>query len=186
MSMLTILWRDGVAALRARGRVVEGAALAATGTVLCVLNGPRGAPRGANHLRTARGGESDAVEGLDAGADDYITKSFRLEELLARVEADARLCVAMSEPKKFTNVEARQIGEAIGIDWDSAPFDVEQFRMGMDVELEHGRHDPATDVTGDNAIVTGKIALAHLNEFSDYYTRLERMEAEAEREADQG
>ena len=56
----------------------------------------------------------------------------------------------------------------------------------MDVELEHGSHDPATDVTGDDAITTGKIALAHLNEFADYYTRLERMEAEAEREAGQG
>ena len=75
--------------------------------------------------------------------------------------------------------DARRIGEAIGIDWSSAPFDVEQFQQGMDVELEHGRHDPATDVTGDDPLVTGKIALAHLNEFPDYYTRLARMEAEA-------
>ncbi len=88
----------------------------------------------------------------------------------------------MSNQKTFTAEEARQIGEQIGIDWETAPFDVEQFRMGMDVELEHGLHDPSTDVTGDDAIVTGKIALAHLNEFSDYYTRLERMEEEAKRE----
>jgi hypothetical protein len=88
----------------------------------------------------------------------------------------------MSSGKTFTAEEARQVGEQIGIDWATAPFDVEQFRMGMDVELEHGAHDPATDVTGDDAVVTGKIALAHLNEFPDYYTRLERMEAEAERE----
>ena len=92
----------------------------------------------------------------------------------------------MSEQKHFTAEEARSVGEQIGIDWASAPFDVEQFRMGMDVELEHGRHDPATDVTGDDAITTGKIALAHLNEFPDYYTRLARMEAEAERELGQG
>ena len=52
--------------------------------------------------------------------------------------------------------------------------------MGLDVELEHGRHDPATDVTGDDPVTTGKIALAHLNEFPDYYTRLARMEADAE------
>jgi len=84
--------------------------------------------------------------------------------------------------RTFSADEARQIGEQIGIDWATAPFDVEQFRMGMDVELEHGAHDPTTDVTGDDAVVTGKIALAHLNEFPDYYTRLERMEAEAERE----
>jgi hypothetical protein len=82
----------------------------------------------------------------------------------------------------FTADQARDVGEQIGIDWDSAPYDVEQFRMGMDVELEHGRHDPATDVTGDDAVTTGKIALAHLNEFPDYYTRLERMEEEAKRD----
>ena len=81
----------------------------------------------------------------------------------------------------FTADEARRIGEQIGIDWTRAPFDVEQYRMGMDVELEHGFQDPQTNVTGDDPLVTGKIALAHLNEFPDYYTRLERMEAEAER-----
>ena len=92
----------------------------------------------------------------------------------------------MSAKKSFTADEARQVGQKIGIDWDSAPFDVEQFRAGMDVELEHGLHDPATDVTGDDPTITGKIALAHLNEFPDYYTRLERMEAEAEREHGSG
>lgn len=82
----------------------------------------------------------------------------------------------------FTEDEARRIGEQIGIDWATAPFDVDQFRRGMDVELEHGAHDPATDVTGNDPVVTGKIAWAHLNEFADYYTRLERMEEEAKRE----
>ena len=77
--------------------------------------------------------------------------------------------------------EARRVGEQIGIDWAAAPFDVEQFRIGMEVELEHGLHDPATNVTDDDPVVTGKIALAHLNEFPDYYTRLERMEDEAKR-----
>ena len=85
-------------------------------------------------------------------------------------------------PPPFSASEARRIGEQIGIDWDQAPFDVEQFRKGMDVELEHGLHDPATNVTDDEPDVTGKIALAHLNEFPDYYTRLERMEEEAKRE----
>ena len=79
----------------------------------------------------------------------------------------------------FTKDDARRIGEAIGIDWDTAPFDVEQYLMGLEVELEHGRRDAATNVTNDDEIVTGKIALAHLNEFPDYYTRLERMEEEA-------
>jgi len=88
----------------------------------------------------------------------------------------------MTGHKTFSPEEAREVGEAIGIDWSSAPFDLEQFRSGMDVELEHGLHDLRTNVTDSDPIVTGKIALAHLNEFPDYYTRLARMEAEAERE----
>ena len=92
----------------------------------------------------------------------------------------------MSATDAFTAEQAHSIGASIGIDWTGAPFDVEQFRRGLDVELEHGTRDPATDVTGDDPIVTGKIALAHLNEFPDYYTRLDRMEAEAERDARSG
>ena len=80
----------------------------------------------------------------------------------------------------FNADEARAIGEQIGIDWATAPFDVEQFRMGIDVELEHGSHDPQTDETGSDPVVTGKIALAHLKELPDYYTRLKKMEADAE------
>jgi len=86
--------------------------------------------------------------------------------------------------KSFTAEEARRTGEQIGIDWSSAPFDLDEFRAGMDVELEHGIHDLATNVTDDDAVVTGKIALAHLNEFPDYYARLEKMEAEARRGSD--
>lgn len=89
----------------------------------------------------------------------------------------------MSTGSHFSAEQAKQVGEQIGIDWATAPFDVEQFRTGMDVELEHGSHDPATDVTSDDPTVTGKIALAHLNEFPDYYTRLRKMEAEAESES---
>ena len=88
----------------------------------------------------------------------------------------------MTERKSFTVQEARQIGEQVGINWEAAPFEVEQFRRGLDVELEHGVHDPATNVTDDDPVITGKIALAHLNEFADYYTRLEQMEEEAKRE----
>ena len=85
----------------------------------------------------------------------------------------------MSAKKHFTAEEAKAIGEKLDIDWSK--FDVEQFRMGMDVELEHGKVDPHTNVTNDDPIVTGKIALAHLNEFPDYYTRLDRMEKEADK-----
>ena len=90
----------------------------------------------------------------------------------------------MTAQRKVSAEEAREVGEQIGIDWENAPFDVEQFRIGMEVEFEHGTHDPATNVTDDDPIVTGKIALAHLNEFADYYTRLQQMEAEAEAEAE--
>ncbi|HLI31783.1 MAG TPA: DUF5661 family protein [Solirubrobacteraceae bacterium] len=89
----------------------------------------------------------------------------------------------MSEARRhFSSDEARAAGAAIGIDWSAAPFDVEQLRMGMDVELEHGLQSAVTNVTDDDPIFTAKIALAHLNEFPDYYTRLARMEQEAERE----
>ncbi len=84
----------------------------------------------------------------------------------------------MPAKKSFTIEEARKIGEQLGIDWSK--FDVEQFRAGMDVELEHGTRDPETNVSNDDPLTTGKIALAHLNEFPDYYHRLEKMEKEAE------
>ena len=80
----------------------------------------------------------------------------------------------------FTTNDARSVGEQLGIDWASSPFDVEQFRAGMNVELEHGTREPDTDVTGDDPVLTGKIALAHLRELPDYYARLARMEAEGE------
>ena len=79
----------------------------------------------------------------------------------------------------FTTQQAKEVGDKLGIKWDK--WDVEQFRMGMDVELEHGKVDLHTNVTNDDPIVTGKIALAHLNEFPDYYTRLEKMEKEADK-----
>jgi len=84
----------------------------------------------------------------------------------------------MSEKKHFTGEEALIIGEQLGINWDK--FDSEQFRLGLDVELEHGTVSPATNVTNDDQLLTAKIALAHLNEFPDYYTRLAKMEKEAE------
>ena len=82
--------------------------------------------------------------------------------------------------RDFTSEEARAIGERIGIDWGAGHTDLEQFRMGLAVELEHVSQDPTTNVTHDDEIVTGKIALAHLREIPDYYTRLAKMELDAE------
>jgi hypothetical protein len=79
--------------------------------------------------------------------------------------------------RSFTQEQARGVGDTLGIDWKT--IDLEQFRRGLEVELEHGTRDPQTNVTGDNVIRTGKIAWAHLKEIRDYYTRLDRMETEA-------
>jgi len=84
----------------------------------------------------------------------------------------------MTGKKTFTNAEGKEIGEKLGIIWDT--FSSEEFTAGMNVELEHGQRDPSTNVTNDDPLMTGKIALAHLNEFPDYYERLEKLEAEAE------
>jgi hypothetical protein len=102
--------------------------------------------------------------------------------MTTRPTAPATISAVEDAAQHFTVEQAREIGTAIGIDWGAAPFDVEQFRAGLNVELEHGSADPSTNVTNDDPMVTGKIALAHLHEFPDYYARLERMEAEAERE----
>ena len=79
---------------------------------------------------------------------------------------------------RFSLDKAKQIGDTLGIDWKK--LEVEQFRMGLEVELEHGTIDPKTNVTNDDPLLTGKIASAHLNEFPDYYTRLAKMEEEAD------
>lgn len=84
----------------------------------------------------------------------------------------------MSNLKQFTTDEAKRIGNAIGVDWGK--YDLEQFRLGLHVELEHGLVDEQTNVTNDDETITGKIALAHLKEIPDYYTRLDAMEKEAE------
>ena len=79
--------------------------------------------------------------------------------------------------RQFSTEEARSIGMQLDIDWSQ--IDLEQFRRGLTVELEHGAMDPETNVTDDDLILTGKIAWAHLKEIRDYYTRLDQMEANA-------
>jgi len=86
----------------------------------------------------------------------------------------------MGEPKQISSDEARRIGDSLGIDWSHVAL--EQFRRGLLVELEHGTKDPETNVTNDDMILTGKIALAHLKEFPDYYTRLAALEADADKQ----
>lgn len=103
-----------------------------------------------------------------------------LDEIAAIFDAPRASELEAAGPRTtFSADEAREAGSAIGIDWASAPFDVEQFRRGMEVELEHGRRDPQTNVTNDDTQTTAKIALAHLHELPDYYDRLAVMEGEA-------
>jgi len=83
-----------------------------------------------------------------------------------------------SRKENFTIEEASFIAKHLDVRFDK--FDVEQFRIGLNVELEHGSINNVTNVTNDDPILTGKIALAHLNEFPDYYKRLAKMEEEAE------
>lgn len=81
--------------------------------------------------------------------------------------------------RKFTKAEACEIARVLGVNIDSPCFDIDQFLMGLNVELEHGTIHPSTNITDNDPIMTGKIALAHLNEIPDYYTRLARMRREA-------
>jgi hypothetical protein len=83
------------------------------------------------------------------------------------------------EEKRFSFDKAMHIGDTLGIDWNKV--EVEQFRIGLEVELEQRTIDPETNVTNDDPLLTGKIASAHLNEFPDYYTRLAKMEEEADK-----
>lgn len=74
--------------------------------------------------------------------------------------------------------KAKGIGNKLGIDWEEVNLD--EFTNGINVEFEHGTRFPETNVTDNDLLLTGKIAWAHLKEFPDYYTRLEKMEQEAE------
>ena len=84
----------------------------------------------------------------------------------------------VAKKRQISTAEAKQVGATLGVDWKKV--DPEQFRRGLEVELEHGARDPETNVTNDDLTLTGKIAWAHLKEFPDYYTRLDKLEAEAD------
>jgi len=79
--------------------------------------------------------------------------------------------------KKLDSKDAKVIGEEIGIDWNEVKL--EEFTIGVNIEFEHGTKFPETNVTDNDKNMTGKIAWAHLKEFPDYYTRLEKLEKTA-------
>ena len=89
------------------------------------------------------------------------------------------LRVISKRTKPYSESYARMIGEEIGVKWDDVDFQVSEFAIGMQIEWEHGPHDPETDVTGNDIHAIGKVTWAHLKEIPDYYTRLVKMEEEA-------
>lgn len=74
-----------------------------------------------------------------------------------------------SAAKKFTLSEALDIANRLGINFDAVEFTPEEYLEGLNIELEHGLEDSETNVTSNDPIVTGKIALAHLKETPLYY-----------------
>ena len=89
----------------------------------------------------------------------------------------------MTPRTKISVAEAAKVADILRIDFEVVGFDLAQFHIGMTTELQHGTGDPDTNVTNDDLVATGKLALAHLNEIADYYTRLAAMEAEARDQA---
>ena len=84
----------------------------------------------------------------------------------------------MADKRRISSEEAKQLGIILGLDWKK--IDLEQFHRGLDVEFEHGARDPETNVTNDDLTLTGTIVWAHLKEVPDYYTRLDKLEADAD------
>jgi hypothetical protein len=142
-----------------------------------------GEAKGELELRIKRGklnAHMPALEAADQMTDLQISAKVRDHYLAGRMpeKPGKGAGTPLNEKRQFTAEEARLIGTQLKIDWSHV--DLEQFRRGLEVELEHGARDVQTDVTGDDLMLTGKIAWAHLKEIRDYYTRLDRMEAEVE------
>jgi hypothetical protein len=190
------LARSGISGRKYLGVKVGLSGIGGARTELCAAsrNGPRRRSEAWDDGQQA-GGDDAAVQGSIAGergfsssrpapdqADTHpwVVKSGSYES--RRDEAPKEMTLGTAElalKKSFTRYEALATATELGMDFESLRYDLEQFRMGMDVELEHGPRSPKTDVSGDDSIITGKIALAHLNEFPDYYTRLAVLEGEA-------
>lgn len=86
-----------------------------------------------------------------------------------------------SEQLSFSSEDAKKIAKKLNIDFSKEKFNLNEFTMGINVELEHGTRFSNTNVTNNDPILTGMIALAHLQEFPDYYTRLNKLEEEAKK-----
>lgn len=85
------------------------------------------------------------------------------------------------DKEKLTIEDAKRVIKELNLDMSKLKYTIDDLLKGMKVELEHGTIEPLTNVTDDDVIMTGKIALAHLNEFHDYYELLEVMEEYAKK-----
>ena len=83
----------------------------------------------------------------------------------------------LSSPE-VTLEEARIVQKAIGA--EAAEVSPEQFRRGLEIELEHGLQFSDANVSNNHPLLTGRIVLAHLKEMLDYYLRLEVAELEGD------
>ncbi len=84
---------------------------------------------------------------------------------------------ALTEAKVLPE-EARIILDEVNV--QGMNIDLEEFRVGLEVELEHGIRFADANVTNNHPVLTGKIVLAHLKEMLDYYERLEVAELEGD------
>ena len=69
----------------------------------------------------------------------------------------------------FTDNDILRIARYLNIDFTNFPF--EDFKRGINIELEHGTENINTNVTNNDLLKTAKIALAHLNEYPNYYNK---------------
>lgn len=69
----------------------------------------------------------------------------------------------------FNMSDALYASEVLGVSFNN--YTLEEFLIGINIEIEHGLINPHTNVTNDNLIATAKIALAHLNEYPNYYNK---------------
>lgn len=83
-----------------------------------------------------------------------------------------QMSAAVFTRKRFETDESFTTAQELGLDFTREPFGLEEFRLGMDIELVHGSSDLVTDVTHNDPVLTGKLVLAHLRKRADYYTRL--------------
>lgn len=105
---------------------------------------------------------------------EYITK---VEVQRICQELGIRDWSRLTEPRVSLD-EAKIIQEAVGSETNLISTD--DFKKGLEVELEHGIQFPDANVTNNHPILTGMIVLAHLKEMLDYYIRLEVAELEGD------